>query len=68
MKIISAWVEDESGYAMVAAVDEDQYDPAYFEDEVEDAELSYGTEARRLEFDIPDAEIAALFIGSDDAD
>lgn len=69
MKIISAWIEDEDGcYAMVAAVDEDHHDPAYFEAGVEDAELSYGAAARRLEFDIPDSEIASLFFRSTDAE
>jgi hypothetical protein len=62
VKLITAWIRSEyDTIELIAAADEDSYDPAHFEERVADQELSYGSEARILEVSVPDEAIRALF-------
>ena len=61
MIIRTAWVLTDSGYELVAAIDEPNYDPAYFDEKLDFAALNYDFEPRLLDITIDDQLVADLF-------
>lgn len=61
MRILTAWVETDGGYEIVAAANDDDYSYCYFEEKLEREEINYDQEPRVLRLDIDDSRIADLF-------